>query len=376
MPSILALASRTLAARPLRLLGTLAALSLGGAILMTAVNARSSLVEVVWQQMSSRDDDIEVRLLRPADAASLLGKATVDGVAAVEPWGLALVGIVRGDDTATERFGLHAPPASFRHPKILEGRWLQNSEEVVANAVLVARVPEVRLGSRVRVRSAKAERTLTVVGVVEEVAEPSLYSDASTATILAGVSNGHVGAARVAIHPAADPVKVGDRIEQQLVRSGMFPLTVMPRNMLGEAMTEHFAILTAVLTLVALGSVVVRGLSLGTSLALTTMEHRREIGIVKAIGGTSRAVLTWVVLEGAMVAALAGLTASVLSIPMSTLVVTMLGEHGLHVHVPLVVAPEGAAAWLVILVLVTALATWWPARAASRMPVHGVLRAE
>lgn len=376
MPSLLALASRTLAARPLRLLGTLGTLSLGGAILMTAVNARSSLVEVVWQQMSVRDDDIEVRLMRPAEAAALLEAAAVDGVEAVEPWGLALVSLVRGDDTATERFGLHAPPPGFQHPTVLHGRWLDNSGEAVANAVLTARYPEVTVGSRVRVRSSKGERSLLVVGVVEEVAEPALYSDVSTTAFFAGVPNGHVGAARVAVDPAADPAQVGDRIEQKLIQAGMFPLMVMPRNVLAEAMTEHFGILTAVLAMIALGSVVVGGLSLGTSLALTTMEHRREIGIVKAIGGTSRAVLTWVVLEGAIVAVLAAITSAILSLPMSLLVVTMLGEHGLNVHVPLVVSPTGVGAWLLILGFVTTVATWWPARAASRMPVHGVLRAE
>jgi len=165
-------------------------------------------------------------------------------------------------------------------------------------------------------------------------------------------------------------------VEEALVDKVGLPLMVVPGALVSEAMTEHFAILTAVLTLVSLGSLAVGALALTSLLGLTVLEQASAIGVVKAIGGQRRALLAWILGESGIVAGLAGVLALLLSLPLSKLVVTMLGEHGLNVHVPLRLAPTGIALWVVVLVGVAVVASLGPARSAMRRPVREVLRTE
>ncbi len=376
LPSLLALASRSLMARPLRLAGTMFTLALDGAILMTAVNANASLVRVVEGQMRSRVDDIEVRLQRPASRGDLETLDQVEGVVASAPWGLALVSLVRADGTATERFGLQGPPVDHPGPALVEGDWVERDGEVVANRVLMARYPWLGVGTELTLGSMGGDRTARIVGTIEEVAEPSLYGSANLASSLAGARGDHFAGLRLDVASDADPIASANAVEQSLVDRGLFPLMAMPRSMLSEAMTEHFGILTAVLTLLAIGGTAVGGLSLSTTLSLTAMEHRREIAVVKAIGETRRTIFRWVFLEGGTVALGAGPGSVLLSLPLSIIVVRMLGEHGLHVHVPVVIASRGLAAGTVLLVVVTLAATWLPARSAARGTVQDAIRSE
>lgn len=403
------LAFRNLFRRPVRLWLTAGALAAGGAVLMTAVNVYRGLTAAVDRALDQRGDDLDVRLLRPAPAAALVARVrAVPGVTTVEAWGHALAAVALpaaspGDSAAggadasgalsTGRYALLAPPADTRLLRlpVAEGRWLRPGEAgaVVVDRGLQAREPALRVGAAVTlvVASLGGVRRLPVrvVGAVEAIEEPSFYTTPATLTALTGFatassalvddSPGVAGALRVVTAPGVE-ARVATAVEAALVDAGAFPVYAMTRPALRRAMTDHFLILLALLSAVAATSLVVGALSLATSVSLTVLERAREIGVMRAIGARRGSILRVLLLEAGAVAGLSAALAVVAAVPLTAAVGSLVGTRGLHVALPLVIAPAVVAGWLLLAAAVAALACVWPARAALRPAVRDVLAYE
>jgi putative ABC transport system permease protein len=390
-----ALAFRNLLRRPGRLALTVSALGLGGAVLLTAANVYRSLERAVTDALAQRDDDVDVRLLRSAPAPALLRDVrAIEGVRSVEVWGHALASLVLprsrsdgGTPIGTGRYSLLAPPHDtplLRLP-LAEGRLLQRDDRdaIVVDRALQAREPMLQLGAEVLLivsgAAGPVTRSVRVVGVVELIEEPTIYT---TPALLAAMGTPHAGPAadttpraaalRIVAAPGQESL-VATRVEERLVDAGAFPVYVMTKGALRRAMTDHFVILLALLSAVAAAAILVGALSLGASTAITALERTREIGVMRAIGASSRSVTRMLMLEGAAAAGLSALLALLLSLPLSLGVGTLVGRHGLHVALPFEVSALGIVAWLSVVAVVGWIACRIPATQALRQPVHETL---
>jgi putative ABC transport system permease protein len=130
-----------------------------------------------------------------------------------------------------------------------------------------------------------------------------------------------------------------------------------------------FNIIIGLLTIMALVIAVIGSVGLSGMLSLSVLERRREIGVMRAIGASSGHMARIFIGEGLLLGLLSWLIALPLSIPAaygfvgalsSTLDVTLLGQY----------TPTGALYWLVIITVLSVLASWFPARNATRISVR------
>jgi putative ABC transport system permease protein len=122
---------------------------------------------------------------------------------------------------------------------------------------------------------------------------------------------------------------------------------------------------------------VVGGLGLMGTMSINVLERTREIGVLRAIGAGDWAILRLVLVEGVLIGLISWTIGAALSLPIGYLLnkgmEVAFGDEGLYTFV---FAYEGVALWLAIVVGLAALASFLPARSASRMTIRDVLSYE
>jgi len=111
-------------------------------------------------------------------------------------------------------------------------------------------------------------------------------------------------------------------------------------------------------------------------MSINVVERRREIGVMRAIGATSIKILGIVVIEGIMVGVLSWLFAVPISYPSARLFSDVIGNTVFQFPLDFSFPLLGLIIWLVIIVVLSALASLWPALRATRVSVRESLSYE
>ena len=104
-------------------------------------------------------------------------------------------------------------------------------------------------------------------------------------------------------------------------------------------------------------------------LSLSVMERTREIGVMRAIGATSRNIAVLFVGEGLTMGWLSWLIAWPLSIPAGYGMTQALGV-ALETELIYAYTPTGPLVWLAVVTVLSIAASWLPARNATRISVR------
>ena len=114
----------------------------------------------------------------------------------------------------------------------------------------------------------------------------------------------------------------------------------------------------------AVGSIALSG-----ALSLSVMERTREIGVMRAIGASSWTIFRLFIGEGLILGLLSWLIALPLSIPAGRLMVSAIGSV-LESELFYTFKPGGPIIWLIIITMLSVLASWLPARGATKISVR------
>ena len=385
-------AARNTFRRKLRLALTVVALSLGGAILVTVLTLRSSLLETVdsieayWQQ------DVTVDLQQAVPFADLqaIMRATT-GVADVEGWLIAPSSVVQPDgrETGQETVVFGVPPASpFIDPTLVKGRWLEPEDgaAVVINVDVAANEPDVSVGDELVLRVFGVETAWEIVGIsTTQLVGPG---EPRPSTPIAYVPYGAVDAAvgagggvnRLVVSGAAGDAAaqdaLADAVDAELGAAGIGVRAVDTRSKT-RAQVERLT--TPILLLLASMAVLfalVGGLGLLGTMSLNVLERTGEFGVVRAVGATGRTVLSIVLVEGLAVAAISWLLGSVLAVPLGWAMGTAVGVSFIKVPLDFRFDLFGVLLWLGMAVVLAAVASWVPARNASQLSVRDAIAYE
>jgi putative ABC transport system permease protein len=112
---------------------------------------------------------------------------------------------------------------------------------------------------------------------------------------------------------------------------------------------------------------------LAGAMSLNVLERTQEIGIIRAVGASSRSVIQIVIVEGILVGLMSWLIASLLAFPMGKIMSVIVGIQ--FIKVPLDYAFDAVAIglWLIIVLVLSVLASYLPATNASRIVVREAL---
>lgn len=263
-------------------------------------------------------------------------------------------------------------------PQIVAGRWLtpQDDRTLVVSRRLSAEQPALATGQSVMLLvNGKLERW-TVAGVVETGIDAGAYATrsavalsvgAATTTRLMIVGSDTSHSARLALIGQAREVFAAagfDVSSAQVVDDGR------------TAIEDHLVMVVWFLGAMAQVMIVVGGLGLASTMSIGVMERTREIGVLRAIGATPRAVQALVHTEGLCIAALSWVLAVVLSMPIGLGLGAVFSRMMLPVPVKILPGAMSVFEWLLATLAISVVASFWPARRASSVQVREALAYE
>jgi putative ABC transport system permease protein len=122
--------------------------------------------------------------------------------------------------------------------------------------------------------------------------------------------------------------------------------------------------------------IAIGGMGLASTMGMAVLERRREIGVLRAIGASGRAIMMLLQAEGMVITLLAWVACLPLSIPVGALMAEAFGRIMFPVPVPLMPDPVAALRWLAIMAAISIVACAWAARRALRVPTAQALAYE
>jgi putative ABC transport system permease protein len=386
LTSPVVLAIRNTFRRKARLAFTLVTLTLAGATFVGALSTYSSLLAKFDTIVDYWAYDVAVEVPTGANRHTLEREAMrVPGVAVAEGWYRASATFVYPDRTESSEVEVMAIPHDSVTvlPSVTAGRWLEpgDTNVIVINEDVLDTVPDIGIGSSVTLRVNGLDRPYQIVGVVSRhIFGPRIYMPydhfgktyhvQGLANLVRARTNPDV------IQEAAVQEQFAPRLEERLENAGFAIGDAETQQEMLNSAVSGFQTILAVLTILSVLLAAVGGMGLAGTMSLNVMERTREIGVLRAVGGTNAAVQKIILIEGLVVGLLSWILGVIVSIPFGMGLANAVSVATMQTTLALKFSATGAAIWLVLILGIAALASLIPAQRASQLTVREVLAYE
>jgi putative ABC transport system permease protein len=372
-----------------RLAMTLGLLAAGGAMFMTALNVSEAWKENLGRIYIQRLYDLEVRLNDRVESASILAKINaMSGVKTAEAWDYSSTSLYTENehdvshtypDKGHGSFTMLAlPPATkLFNPTISEGVWLtgEAKNQVVLNQLARS---DLKLSDKVRLSHDGKVSEWVIVGFTEDVGSGAIaYVSIEDFGQLESTA-GKTKMLRVAYDDRSyeNATSKNRAVEALLEKEGISVAMTIPVWLLHNAIAAHMKVLVNSLMAMALLMAIVGTLGLTSSMSMNVMERTREIGVMRAIGGTPRKIKNIVVWEGIIVGVMSIVIAFFLSLILSTYMGRFIGGMAFKTPLSLSISVIALVGWIGIILAGSYAAAFFPARRASRITTREALAYE
>ncbi|MDX1523198.1 MAG: FtsX-like permease family protein, partial [Anaerolineae bacterium] len=311
---------------------------------------------------------------------------TVAGVEAAEMWFSQSASILKEDQRMTEA-GLGAElngvplDSDFYRPLMVAGRWLQpgddrvivmNQETAVENNITLGDTVTLDLGEL-------GDDEWQVVGFYRVIFGGGFSTDAlyapAPAVFEATKKHNQAGVLRVRTnrHDAEYTEAVRMQLANIYTGRGMDVLFSLTANEDRVNAENQFSITTSMLLALAVIVAFVGGIGLMGSLSISVVERTREIGVMRAIGARSPTILGMFVMEGI----LQGVFSWAISVPISLVtggwLANLLGQAMFDANLDYQYNLAAVGIWLVVIIIISTIASILPARSATTVSVRDSL---
>jgi putative ABC transport system permease protein len=383
LPRPLLLSLRNTFRRKGRLVLTLVTLTLAGTIFIAIVSVRASMARTVEDLQQARKSDVTVTFGRSYRVERLESAAlAVPGVVRAESWGGQGTYRVRPDGSEGESFFLNAPPAETElfEPKIVKGRWLRPEDEngIVVNTYLLEDEPDLDVGDEIVLDIRDREMTWRIVGVVQPVITfAEAYVDYAHFTRMVR----EVGRASTIYvvterHDGDFQAQVAEALETHLDGEGLSVNSVLTAEQDRQQMGSYFNILVSVLMSMAILLAAVGGIGLMGTMLLNVLERVREVGVMRAIGASTSSVIQIFVVEGVLIGLIGWMLGTICALLVGRMISDAVGMQLFGISLSYVFSTTGVAVWLVLSILLSIVASFFPAQNAAQITVREVLAYE
>lgn len=369
-----------------RMAFTLVTLSLGGAVYLGALGLRGSIrdsVNVLYGEIMRFDLVLRFDEVQQAGPLESMARSTV-GVRDAGAWSGARAMLDRHDGMLDGAFPITAldPRSAVIAFPVLEGAWLEDGvatdrlPQLVVNQRLRDQQPTLRLGDTVSLVIDGRSVLWRVRGLVESGPAPMAYTTPSMFASATGQRGARTLVVATEARTTAAQSDVLQRLRDRYESAGMHVANADLIQANRQSIEDHLLMVSGFLLAMSQLTILIGGLGLASTMSLAVLERTREIGIMRAIGASHGAIIGMVQVEALVIGACSWVLAVPLSIPVSVLLARAFSR--IMIPVPVHYLPDagGMLLWLVVVVVVSAISSAWPARRAVGVPTATALAYE
>ena len=147
-------------------------------------------------------------------------------------------------------------------------------------------------------------------------------------------------------------------------------------NLIRQISGGIFDIIVYLLSAMGVLIATVGALGLTGTMSTNVLERTREIGVMRAIGATDGAIQRIVVVEGVLIGLISWLIGAALAYPAGAAISSGVGQVLFSTALPYTFSSTGVITWFFIVSILATLASFLPARNASKLTVREVLAYE
>lgn len=374
LPPLVALSLRNLARRKTRNLITFGVVALSCAAFLAAQSASTSVETTItslydiygadgWVQFSSRLNSGFGERLK-----------TIDGVTVAEPWSRGRVTVKA---VSADLWGLPYDTRLYQKP-VTEGRWFGPADNNVALATLNLAVSKhIQVGDTLEVEVGKVRESLLIIGLLDD---SSKYLGSTSAgklfvpEVTAERVLRHQGQADffsfgLTHHDKIFVDQVSRNIESHFKEFGPGILAAYSDKASAQQITAILQLmLYAMVAIIAL----VGALGVINTLTLNVMERRREIGVLRSLGGTDWRLIQLFLTEGLILGLLGFGLGLGMGYLLANLLVSFIGQSAFPLNFIFEWRMVGQT--LGFAVLLSGAASLGPALGASRIKIGNTIR--
>ncbi len=272
--------------------------------------------------------------------------------------------------------------AQTLHATLVAGRLLENNDgrAIVMNQKLAADMG-VQLGDQIELDyGGNRKSTWTIVGLVFDIGVGGGQNTAFARQELLNADIHQAGRGTVALiktnsNTRATQDAVKKYMENYFAQQKIDVILASGQKENEELSGVIWGLVGGLLQTMTLLVAIVGSIGLSGTLSINVMERKREIGVMRAVGASSNDIAFIFMGEGLMLGILSWLLAIPLSMIGAQYFVQVLGD-ALKFPFFYIYSYEGVAWWLAIIVVLSLVASWLPARSATQISVQQSLAYE
>ncbi len=382
LPRPLALSLRNTFRRKTRVALTLITLTIGGVMFIMVLSVSSSFRNTLDVLLSDFGFDSLLVFNRQYRATRLIEIAEqTPGVSNAEVWSRwgGQLALPDHEDLQVGVWGVPLDSKIF-NPRIVSGRTLLPDDE---RAILlnnkIAADEGFQVGDEIELTINGKESTWTVVGLILNI-NNNFQDNFVPFDALAELTSS-VGRGGMIMATFDDPSPQAQKKLSKSLRDVYAPyhMKVAYDQSAAEMREEQgssFDVITYLMLSMAILAAVVGSAGLMSTMSINVVERGREIGVMRSLGATSLSIAGIFVAEGVLIGVLSWLMAVPLSYPGARVFSDVVGLELVELPLDFSYPIHGMLLWLLIIVVLSALASLWPALRATQVSVREALAYE
>ena len=369
-----------------RLILTIFTLTIAGAVFIGVFNVRASMNNVMDQLMMHFLGDVTISFSQPYNVRKVeRDLMAVPGVGGVEGWGGAGAEVLDQNGDLVTGLTIVAPPheTQLLGAEILAGRWLMPDEKkaMVVSDTIYEKYPDLKPGDTLIVEiGSNPEEAWEVVGIysfVSMLGDPMAYANFDYIADKVNLPNQANSFRLVTPDNQGDSLQaLIQRIDRQLEDKGYAVQSILAGDTMRENAGTAVNTLIIFLLIMAILTAFVGSIGLMGTMSINVLERTREIGVMRTIGAVDMVVMQSVIIEGLVIGLITWIIAIGISFPISSALLTIIGQAMSGATFALTFTPLGVFVWLGVVVVLSIVASVMPARNAARLTINEVLAYE